>query len=200
MIMEMLGEQQIGIYAAAVKLSEAFYFLPALLTVSFFPAIVNAKKSSEKLYMQRLQNLYSLLIWLALPIAMLFTLIGQSVVVFLYGNEYEEAGEVLIVHIWSAIFVFISAGFGRYLMAENLAIINMNRVVIGAFINVVLNYFLIPQYGVIGAAYATLITLVLINYVFDIFNKKLWGQLSMKLIAFYYPLQLIYKFFYERSK
>ena len=76
MIKEMLGAQQVGHYAAAVKLSEAWYFIPIAITSSVFPAIINAKKQSEALYYQRLQKLYNLMVWLAVAICPAHNLSG----------------------------------------------------------------------------------------------------------------------------
>jgi O-antigen/teichoic acid export membrane protein len=195
MINEMLGKYEVGIYAVAVRLSEAFHFLPILLTTSFFPAILNARKINKALYILRLQRLYTFLLWMALSAALTMTFVGESLVIALFGQAYKEAGSILIVHAWTNIFIFISAGFGRYLLAENLTLINMYRVILGAIVNILLNLLLIPYYGIIGSAYATLLSLALVNYAFDIFNKDLWHQLHMKIIAFYYPFILIYKLF-----
>lgn len=63
MIKEMLGAEQVGFYAAAVRLSEAWYFIPMAITASVFPAIINAKKQSDDLYYERLQKLYDLMVW-----------------------------------------------------------------------------------------------------------------------------------------
>ena len=52
MIHEFLNADQVGLYAAAARLSEAWTFIPTILTTSLFPAIVNAKKNNEKLYLQ----------------------------------------------------------------------------------------------------------------------------------------------------
>jgi O-antigen/teichoic acid export membrane protein len=49
MIKEMLGAEQVGHYAAAVRLSEAWYFVPMAITSSVFPAIINAKKKRRAL-------------------------------------------------------------------------------------------------------------------------------------------------------
>lgn len=187
MIKEMLGSHELGVYSAAVRLAEAFYFLPALITASVFPAILNARKLDVHLYYSRLQALYSILVWLAISIGVVFSFFGAAILVCLFGNEYAAAGNVLVVYAWSSVFVFVSAGFGRYLIAENLAVINMYRVVLGAFLNVVLNLFLIGRYGVIGAAYSTLVSLFFVNYVFDFFNPKLHMQLRFKVFAIFYP-------------
>jgi len=43
MIKEMLSETELGLYSAAVKLAEVWYCIPAIVTISLFPAIINAK-------------------------------------------------------------------------------------------------------------------------------------------------------------
>ncbi|MFT4304765.1 MAG: flippase, partial [Candidatus Woesearchaeota archaeon] len=58
MIGSMLSDQAVGIYSAAVKLSETWYFLPMIITASVFPAILNARKKSKELYLKRIQTLY----------------------------------------------------------------------------------------------------------------------------------------------
>src|SRR5690606_2425048 len=80
MIREMLGDYEVGIYSAAVRLSEAWYFLPTLITSSLFPAILNAKKISESLYYERLQNLYTFMVLLALVIAVPTTFLADWVI------------------------------------------------------------------------------------------------------------------------
>ena len=42
MIKQMLGADQVGLYAAAVRLSEVWYFIPIVITASVFPAIIPA--------------------------------------------------------------------------------------------------------------------------------------------------------------
>ncbi|MGL5402272.1 MAG: flippase, partial [Acinetobacter sp.] len=106
MIKEMIGEKDVGIYAAAVRISEVFYFIPILLTTSVFPAILSAKKNNTALYMIRLQRLYALLIWTALVVALTISLIGKDIIVILFGQAYKEASNVLVIHIWSSIFIF----------------------------------------------------------------------------------------------
>ncbi len=69
MIKEMLDSEAVGQYAAAVRLSEAWYFIPMVIASSLFPAIINAKKQSEELYYARLQKLYDLMVWMAIAIA-----------------------------------------------------------------------------------------------------------------------------------
>ena len=81
----------------------------------------------------------------------------------LFGDEYAESSGILIVYIWSIIFVFLSNGSWGYYLNEGLEKFSSIRLVIGAIINISLNLVFIEEYGMVGAAYATLIVIVLIN-------------------------------------
>lgn len=180
MVKEMLGEYEVGIYSAAVRLSEAFYFIPVMISTSLFPAILNAKKHSEKQYKKRLQQLYTFMVWLAIAIALPMTFLADWLVVFLFGHEYLGAGQVLSVHAWAAVFVFLGVSFSKYLVSENLSKIDFKRTFLGAISNIILNFWLIPLYGILGAAIATLISQFLANYIYDFFDKRLRNQLMIK--------------------
>ncbi|MBC2696374.1 MAG: flippase [Desulfobacteraceae bacterium] len=171
MIKEMLGAEQVGHYAAAVRLSEAWYFVPIVVTGSLFPAIINAKKVSEELYYQRLQKLYSLMIWVALAIALPMTFLSDWVIRLLYGEVYEDSAGVLMVHVWSLIPVVFGVVLGRFYIVENLNIDNLARNVTGAIINVILNIFMISWYGIIGAAFSSLISYFYISVIYALIRK-----------------------------
>lgn len=191
MIKEILGEYQVGIYSVAVRLSEAFYFIPMLITSSLFPAILNVKKHSEELYRQRLQRLYTFMAWFAIAIALPMTFFSNSLISILFGKAYIEAGKVLMINIWASIFVFLGVSFSKYLLAENLTKIAFQRTFIGAISNVLLNLWLIPYYGVSGAAIATLLAQFIANFGYDIFDKRLHQQLVMKTKAILMPWKII---------
>jgi len=176
MIKEMLGAEQVGHYAAAVRLSEAWYFVPMTLTSSVFPAIINAKKQSEELYYQRLQKLYDLMVWLAVAIALPTTFLAPWVIRVLYGEAFLPAAGVLSIHIWAGVFVFLGVAVGKWFLSENLQFIAMICATIGAMINVLLNFILGEKYGIVGYAYATLISYVFVNYIILLCHKKMMTQ------------------------
>ena len=190
MIKEMMNAQAVGQYAAAVRLSEAWYFIPMAIVSSLFPSIINAKKVSDKLYLERLQRLYSLMVWLAIAIALPMTFLSDWVVNLLYGNAYQEAGSVLMIHIWTGVFVFLGVAFSHYLIVENLMMKSFYRTALGTILNIIFNFILIPKYGIYGAAIATLLGQMTANLIYDIFDKTLWSQLKMKLKAIF-PIYLI---------
>ena len=181
MIKEMLGEREVGLYSAAVRISELWYFIPSIITSSLFPSIINAKKISEKLYYTRLQRLYTLMVWLAIAIALPVTFWSDWLVILLYGEAYREAGFVLMIHVWAGVFVFLGVASESWLISENLQRISFYRAFLGAGINVILNLVLIPIYGLIGAAIATVIAQAMAVFVFDSLSKKTRIVFFMKL-------------------
>lgn len=184
MIKEMLGVEAVGQYAAAVRLSEAWYFIPMVIASSLFPAILNAKKNNEKLYYARLQKLYDLMVWLAIAIALPMTFFSDWVVHLLYGEDYQLASSVLVIHIWTGIFVFLGVASANWFMAENLIMLSFWRTFYGMLVNIALNIFLIPIYGLEGAAIASLFSQMMAAFLFDIFNKKTRVVFLMKLKSF----------------
>jgi O-antigen/teichoic acid export membrane protein len=158
MIKNMLGNESAGIYAAAVKLSEFWYFVPSLICVSIFPAIVNAKKVSGELYNNRLIKLYSIMFWLSFFIAIVTTIFAYLIVHTLFGSQYLGAVATLKIYVWAGIAVSLSAGLSQYLIAENYTKISAISTAVGAILNIILNIILIPLYGIEGAAFATLIS------------------------------------------
>lgn len=160
MINQMIGSTEVGYYAAAAKLSRVWLFLPTIIVSSVYPLLIKYKKESDDLYKKQLKKLYDLMVVLALSIAIPTTLLSNWVVDIIYGPEYIKTGQVLALHIWTALFVFMGIVRGNWTVIEKQQKYNPIIQAVGAVVNVSLNYFLISGYGVTGAAVATLITAV----------------------------------------
>lgn len=151
------GSEAVGIYSAAARISEAWFFIPVAIVTSVFPAIIHARKTDLARYNKRLQNLYDLLIGLSLPVALIISVGAELIVRVIYTDQYQGAGLMLAIHIWSGIFVFLGSASSQYLLAEGYTLISLKRTAIGAVVNILLNLWLIPLYSGVGASIATLI-------------------------------------------
>jgi O-antigen/teichoic acid export membrane protein len=172
MIGEILGEKELGIYSAAVRISEMWYFVPVIISNSIFPAIIYAKKKSKKLYLNKLQKLYAFFLWFSAIMSILVFFIAPFLIKISFGEGYELSARVLSIHIWSGVAVFLGVASCKHLLAENLTRIDLYRTIIGVFVNIFLNFLLIPIYGIIGAAFATLISQFFSAYFSNLFFKK----------------------------
>jgi O-antigen/teichoic acid export membrane protein len=171
MIKEILGVVEVGYYSAAVRLSEAWFAIGVIICNSLFPAIVNAKKISEELYYQRIQRLFLFLVVIAYSLSVFVYFSSDYIILFLYGKEFIEASSVLSIHIFSAIFVYLGVSSGRWLIAENKTLLNLYRNIFGMVMNIILNIIFIPKYGIVGAAFASLIAYISAFYIMDLFQK-----------------------------
>lgn len=187
MIKEMLDSNAVGQYAAAVRISEAWYFLPMAICSSIFPAIINAKKVSEKLYYQRLQRLYSVMVWLGVAVALPMTFMSDWIISLLYGSAYIQAGQILVIHVWTGAFIGLSVSSGKWFINENLTKLAMIRNALGAVINIVLNFIFIKSFGITGAAVATIISHIFSDYLFDCMSRRTRKTFIAKTISIFLP-------------
>jgi O-antigen/teichoic acid export membrane protein len=165
MIRVMLDASAVGSYAAAVRISEAWYFVPMLITQSFFPAIVAAQREDQELMERRFQSIYNLLIWMAIAVAVASMVFGEWAILFLYGRAFADSATVLSIHIWAGVFVSAAVLRGRWFVVMNLQRLAFLTVLVGATLNVIGNLVLIPTLGMNGAAWSTLLARVLSFYV-----------------------------------
>ena len=170
MIGSMLNDEAVGIYSVAVKLSESWYFIPVAICSTVFPSIVSLKSKPDK-YILNLKRLFSFAIWFSILVAVFVTIFANIIINTIYGTEYSLAAQVLAIHIWSGIFVFLGVASSNYLVAEGFTKISMLRTIIGAIVNIVLNIIFIPKYGVIAAAYTTLLSQAISTLSLILFTK-----------------------------
>lgn len=183
MIKELLGDREVGVYSAATRLSEIWYFIPVILTNALFPAIINAKNTNGKLYLERLQLLYLLMVWVAVAIALPMTIFGDRIIILLFGREYSEAASVLRIQVWAGVFVFLGVASSNWFVIENQTKLSFRRTFYGMLVNVVLNSILIPKYGIQGAATASVLGNFTAAFVIDLFSKETRPVFYMKLNA-----------------
>lgn len=152
-----------GIYSAAVRIAEIWYFVPTAIISAFQPAIVMKKKYSEEQYEKSMQRLYDIVAIVGIGFGILITLFGDIAVQILYGDEYKGATSILKISVWAGLFATLGTARSVWLVNENLQKYSLIYTSIGCVTNIVLNYFLIPKIGARGAAIATLIAQFVTN-------------------------------------
>lgn len=199
-IKKMLDAKEVGYYAAAVRLSESWYFIPVAISNALFPAIVNAKNISLELYKSRLQKLYDVLAWMAIGISVPISFFASDIIKLLYGVNFLPSAPILTIYIWAGTAVFLGVASSQYLVAENLTKISLFRTALGMIANVILNILLIPKYGIVGSAVATLISYSLATFSIVFFKNTSHQFLMMlKSIALINLIPSIRSIWHSRS-
>jgi O-antigen/teichoic acid export membrane protein len=188
MVEEMLGSPSLGQYSAALKLSEIWYSLMAVFSVSLLPQIVERSNRSGTVALKNLQKVFFIMIWLNVVVAIFVTLAGAWIVTFLFGEAYLEAIPVLLVHIWTGPFVALGLISGNWLIANKLQRLSLLRTLFGAMANVVFNIWLIPRHGIIGAAVASLFAQIFAALLFDLFSRQTRKIFVVKLQSIVSPI------------
>ena len=183
MIMKMVGEREMGLFSAAVRLSEAWYFVPMVITNSLFPAILNAKKVDEGEYYRRLQRLLILMVIISLAVAIPATFLSKWVMTILFGEAYAAGASVLSIHIWAGLFTSLGLASSGWFLSENLLRFSLVKTVIGVFINIILNFILIPKFGIAGAAISTIVCQAAVSFLFNSLHPKSFIVFKMQLKA-----------------
>jgi polysaccharide transporter, PST family len=173
MIGQMKGINEVGIYSAAARLSEVWYFLPSIIVSSISPAIFRVKANDETLYYQMIGRLFYIVTIMAYVIVLPVTLFSEEIIHLLYGINYKESSLILSIHVWSGIFVFLGVAKSVWIIAEGLSIYALYISISGALINVILNLMLIPKYGAVGSAVATLVSYAISDYIMFLIIPKL---------------------------
>ncbi|WP_179079028.1 flippase [Shewanella sp. UCD-KL12] len=164
MLGNMDSNEAVAFYSLASRLSEVWYLVPGIIVASFYPALIRSK-AKAKCYKNQLQSLCTYLCWGAVIIAVVMTLIAPPLVPWLFGEQYSSVIMILQIHIWASVFIFMRALFSKWILIEDIPKYSLLTHASGAVINIILNLWLIPQWGAIGAAWATLVSYAVASYI-----------------------------------
>ena len=181
MLAEMVGEREVGLYSAALRLSEVWYVIPTIIVGSTMPYLTEMRAKSEELYYQRLQQLFTHLVRIACIVGILLTFGSSPLIYFLYGESYSQAAAILTVHIWAGMFVFLGVAAVPWAVNEGATKFALYQTSLGAITNIALNLYLIPLYGAIGCAFATTISYAISAWISNSFfpeTRKLFKKQS----------------------
>lgn len=172
MIKHLLSQESVGLYDIGVRLSEVWYVFPTIIIGSLTPAIINAKKVSEELYEKRISKLYGFTTYLSLLFILPIAFLATPLIRLLYGNAFLPAAGVLEIYVWAGVSVVWATIVNQYLTNEKLTKISLFLNTFGMVVNVAINWYAIPKFGIIGAAWATLISYSLIPFGAVLFKQS----------------------------
>jgi PST family polysaccharide transporter len=157
MLHKMSGDLVLGPYVVAVMLTEQFSAFPTALLSSLFPVLSRAA-AREDLFQHYLGVSYRFLMAVVFFVCAVATPVTGPLVRLLYGKEFLSSAALINVLIWSEGPLFLAVVISSALVAKNLQRYLVLSPISGAVVNIALNLVLIPRWGALGAAWATLIS------------------------------------------
>ncbi len=195
MIGEISGLGELGLYSAAVRVSEAGYFIPSFIALSVFPAMLKIKATETNRYQLRLLELLKIVVWLGISVAISGTIFSSSIINILYGESYQKASSMLAIHVWASVFIFMGEILSKWLIAEGYLEFSPIRHGLGAILNVCLNLIMVPTLGGIGAAISTVISYTFSSYIACFLYPKTRPFAKNMTLALVHPFMSIFRLF-----
>lgn len=177
MILKMMGAESLGVFSVAVRISDAYSFVPVAVATSFFPLLAHDNsRNNLKLY-------FDLVYFSSFFSALLVILFSWMFLEDIFGEAYAGSFSILSVTVFSTVFAVMGGACTNYLITINLTFMRLVRACLGLLINFVLNLIWIPKYGLIGAAYASLISQLFSAFLGNLLNKKTWECFYLQLLS-----------------
>lgn len=172
MLKLMVNDTATGYYSAAVACAGMTSFVFSAIIDSIRPMAFDYKREKdEEKYEKTIVCLYSLIIYLSLLQSIVMTISSPLIIKILYGKEYQTSVVALQIIVWYCSFSYLGGARAVWILAEekqkHLVVINL----VGACLNILLNWSLIPKFGINGAAIASVITQFFTNIVFVVIYK-----------------------------
>ena len=169
MIGNMIDKSSVGFFSVAAKFTEVLIFLPMILAQTITPILVQARERSITEYQAKAQQFMNFSFWLSLFASAFVSVIAYWLIRYTFGTAYLPAVAVLQVMAFKAASVALSNTAGAMLVTEGLQRWAICRDGIGCVVCIVLNYLLLPRYGVIAAAFVSIASNIAAGYLADAF-------------------------------
>ncbi|PVX50747.1 O-antigen/teichoic acid export membrane protein [Balneicella halophila] len=172
MLESMINKEAVGIYAISSNLTEYWYFFPDALLVVLMPKLVKTFAVNKKNYYSYMRGITTFLFWSAFIVAICVNIFSRDLIEFIYGKKYIFSSEILNIHIWAALFIFMRVPFSKHIVILKMTKFSLITQGVGCIVNVLLNYFLIGSMGVKGAAVATFFSYFIAGFMLLVIFKE----------------------------
>ena len=171
MIRNMMDNASVGQFSVAAKITELAIFIPMVIAQTVTPLLVRAHQEDPARYHAKRQQFMDVMVWSSIAMALAMSVLAAPAIRILYGEKYLGAIPVLQIMAWKAVFMALFSASGQMILIENIQRFVAARNVIGCVVSVALNYLLIPVWGIVGSAVATVLTMAFSGYISHLFIK-----------------------------
>lgn len=165
----MSSTEQVGYYSVAYTLCNLIAFIPTSISLSARPVLMELRKEDNPKYNTRITQTIASILWFTIAYSIFIILFADEIIKILYGSTYLPAAPVLKILVWCTLMENLIRVRDVWLIGENQSKYVTGFSAFGTLLNILLNYFLIKNYGITGAAIATVFTQFFIVLIFPLF-------------------------------
>jgi O-antigen/teichoic acid export membrane protein len=168
--------EEVGYYSLAGRILSVVFVIPSLFNTALYPYL--AKKIGEKeerIIKFLFKNILLGSFLSGLLIAILIFILSPIIVPIFFGSKYNFSIEILQAGVWIIVFVFPTNFLDYFLISNHRQWLDFWITIIPAFLNVILNFILIPFYEVYGAVYSSILAQALnfiLTFIASIYTLK----------------------------
>lgn len=155
MVIWLLDDYSAGIYGAASRFTEVWFFLAPLLMNVFLPKLQHQFQENYEQFKRLVRWLSLVMLLFSTGIAILMVMFSDSLISIALGDAFYASKTVIVWHIWLLPLVFFRAVISTWLIINEHYRFSLISHSLGALTNIVLNVLLIPAFGLLGAVAAS---------------------------------------------
>lgn len=180
----LLDTRAVGLYSMAVQMTEIFYMIPITLTTLIYPKLIELQKSSPDLYETRLKQSLCVFIYASFVIVLIMFFLSDWFIGFMLGTDYKESADVLKIYIFNLPIVAFSAVFSHWYVLHYKTHISLYGTLAGCVSSILLNMLFINEFGLVGAAYASVISMLVPTLFIGLFFDSRVIKLPLEAMLF----------------
>jgi O-antigen/teichoic acid export membrane protein len=175
------GPEDVGVYAAALRLVTVFGFLPVVVANAAASEISRAHRDEPKLYLRRMRDVYRVMLGIGLLSILPLMIFPRMITGIVFGPAFAGAAVLLPLMALRVLLSNLGVARGLFITNEGLTLHALLTAGGGAVLNIVLNLILIPRIGAMGCVLVSLVSFLASIILFEFLNRR--ARLNLRLMA-----------------
>lgn len=180
---------EVGVYSAAYRLIAVLLFIPGILTSVIYPILFQLGVESKEKHRGTIEKIFKVLSAVGIPGSVLIFVLADPLLTWLYNGRFPASIPILMLLSWFFAFECLSFSLGDVLTTTDRQWTRAKIQGGAALLNIGINLYAIPRYGIYGASVATLITELYVFIAFYwvvrryVYKVQVWRQLPVIILA-----------------
>lgn len=180
MIGKMLDNEQLGYFSTASSFLGVITFIPSIMIQTLAPILVRHRKENEEVYKVQAQKMMNITVWITIFVSCAISMLSYHIIKYTYGSAFLSAVPAMQILAFKAVGVALISVGGQLIIIENIHQLAFLRNIMSCVVCVIFNYLFIPQWGIIGSAWATIITVMFTGALSNIFIPRYYHIFRMQ--------------------